>query len=89
MMALWREDLSSDTLADVLNSQAQNRAWSKELRQRTNSLINERLAKNISQADYLANRKLGREEASECRRRAAILDEQLVRHSIASLARQG
>ena len=87
-MALWREDLSSDTLEDVLSSQAENRAWSKELRQKANSLINERLAKNISQADYLAHRKLGREEASECRRRAAILDEQIVRRTIASPDRQ-
>jgi hypothetical protein len=88
MMALWREDLSGGTLEDVLSSQAENRAWSKQLRQKATSLINDRLAKNISQDDYLANRKLGREEASECRRRAAILDEQIVRHTVASLARQ-
>lgn len=87
-MAHWREDLSIGTLEDILLSQAENRAWSKELRQKANSLINDRLAKNISQDDYLANRKAGREEASECRRRAAILDEQIVRHSVAPLARQ-
>lgn len=87
-MAPWREDLSNGTLEDVLSSQAENRAWSKQLRQKTTSLINDRLAKNISQADYLENRKLGREEASECRRRAAILDEQIVRRTVASLARQ-
>lgn len=88
MMALWREDRSSETLEDILGAQAENRAWGKQLRERANSLIKERLAKNISQADYLANRTVSREEASECRRRAAILHEEILRHAIPSLARK-
>ena len=75
-------------MEEVLGSQAENRAWSKELRRKTNSLVNSRLAKDISQADYLANRKLVHEDAAECRRRAVILDAQIIRHTASSLVRE-
>jgi hypothetical protein len=78
-MTLWREDFSTCTLDEVLRSQAENRAWSKELRQKASSLVNHRLAKEISQADYLMGRKLADQEAVECRRRATILDAQIRR----------
>lgn len=74
MMSLWREDLSTYTLDEVLQSQAENRVWSKELRRRTSSLVNNRLANEISQADYQVSRKLAVQDALECQRRAAILD---------------
>ncbi len=83
-MALWREDLSACTLEEVLEWQAENRAWNKELRRKTNSLVNSRLANDISQADYLANRKLAQEDTAECRRRATILDAQIVRRTAGS-----
>ena len=72
-MSLWREDFSTSSLEEVLQSQAENRVWSKDLRRRTNDLVNSRLAKEISQADYLSNRRLAHEDATECRRRAVIL----------------
>ena len=68
--------------------QAENRAWNKELRLKTNTLVNSRLAKNISQDDYLATRKLVHEDAAECRRRANIIDAQIARHTVGSLARE-
>jgi len=73
-MSLWREDFSTCTLEEVRESQAENRAWSKELRRKTNCLVNSRLANEISQAGYLAERKLAHDDAAECRRRATILD---------------
>ena len=56
---------------------AENRAWGKELRSKSNSLVNSRLAKVITQDDYLLNRQRAHEEAAECRRRASILDAQI------------
>jgi hypothetical protein len=81
VMALWLEDFSACTLEDVFRLQAENRAWNKELRRKTNSLVNSRLANDISQADYQTNRKVAHEDAAECRRRANILDAQIVRRT--------
>jgi hypothetical protein len=86
-MALWREDFSTCTLEEVLGWRAENRAWSKDLRRKSNSLVNSRLANNISQADYLENRKLAHEDAAECRRRASILEAQIIR-TVDSLPRE-
>jgi hypothetical protein len=77
-MSVWLEDFSTCTLQEVLGWQAENRAWSKELRRKNNCLVNSRLANEITQADYLENRKIAHEEALECRRRANILDAQLM-----------
>ncbi|MCU1338730.1 MAG: hypothetical protein JWO19_4311 [Bryobacterales bacterium] len=65
--------------------QTENRAWSKQLRDRGNALVNSRLANEISQEDYLASRKIAREDALECQRRAAILDAQIARCSVRPL----
>jgi hypothetical protein len=78
-MSLWPEDFSTCTLQEVFRRQTENRVWNKELRHKNSSLVNSRLAKEISQADYLENRKLASEEAAECKRRANILDSQLSR----------
>jgi hypothetical protein len=89
-MQPWSEDLSGCGLEEILRFQTENREWSKELRRRTNVLVNTRLAKNMSQDDYLAGRKLVHEAAAECRSRATILDAQLARHSGLHVhARQG
>ena len=87
-MSLWREDFSTCSLEEVLRWQAENRAWSKELRSRSNALVNSRLAKDISQAEYMENRKLAHEDAAECRRRATILDTQIIRRAVHPLPRQ-
>jgi hypothetical protein len=85
-MSSWPEDFSACSLKEVLGWQAENRAWNKELRLKTNSLVNSRLARSISQDDYLANRKLFHEDAAECRRRANILDAQITRRTNGSLS---
>jgi len=82
---MWCEDFSACTLEDVLGWRAENRAWNKELRTKTSSLVNSRLANQISQADYLENRKVAHAEAAECKRRASILDTQILRRTVRSL----
>jgi hypothetical protein len=76
-MSPWPEDFSTCTLEEVMAWLAENRAWGKELRSKSNSLVNSRLAKSITQDDYLLNRQRAHEEAAECRRRASILDAQI------------
>jgi hypothetical protein len=87
LMSLWREDFSTCTLEEALEWQAENRAWSKELRRKANSLVNSRLANEISQTDYLESRRIAHEDAAECRRRASILDAHISRRSVGALLR--
>lgn len=87
-MQPWREDFSTCSWEEVLARLAENRAWSKELRLKTSALVNTRLAKTISQADYVASRKLAHEDAAECRRRAVLLESQINRHAIMPAARE-
>jgi hypothetical protein len=84
-MQLWPDDFSTVTLEEILRYQLENRAWSKELRFRSNVLVNKRLANEITQDDYLTNRKLTRQEAEECQRRAAILDSQITKCTVRPL----
>ena len=88
LMSPWSEDFSESSLEEILRTQAENRAWGKELRQKTNVLVNNRLAKNISQDDYIADRKIAHEDAAEYRRRAAILDSQIERRASHALPRE-
>jgi hypothetical protein len=76
------EELVDCTLEQLLASQGENRAWSKDLRLRAKALVNSRLANEISLADYLESRKAAQSEAAECQRRAFMLDEQIVRYSM-------
>ena len=87
-MAPWSEDFSTFGLDEILRTQAENRAWSKELRRRNNDLVNSRLANQITQADYVADRKLVHEDSAECRRRANILDTQISRRTVRPLVRE-
>jgi hypothetical protein len=84
-MQLWPDDFSTITLEEILRYQLENRAWSKELRGRSTVLVNKRLANEITQDDYLTNRKLTRQEAEECQRRAAILDSQITKCTVRPL----
>jgi hypothetical protein len=88
-MSLWREDYTTSSLEEVLGSQAENRAWNKELRQKTNLLVNNRLANVITQEDYMVTRKAAQEDAAECRRRASLLEAQVVRRTAGLLPRRG
>ena len=84
-MQHWSEDFSECGLEEIIESQIENRAWGKELRRRTNDLVNSRLAKHITHADYVADRQVVHDEAAECQRRAAILETQIVRRTVRSL----
>ena len=85
-MPPWSDTYSASSLEDVLQKQAENRAWSKELRHKANVLVNSRLSNDISLADYLAGRKMGHEESAECRRRASLIDLEITRCSLAQYA---
>jgi hypothetical protein len=84
-MLLWRDDFSGSSLEELIEYQTENRAWSKELRYRSNALVNRRLANEISQADYLASRDRARLDAVECQRRAAILETHITRSTVRPL----
>ena len=78
-MHAWSRDFSGCGLEEILRFRAANREWSKQLRFRANSLVNRRLAKTISQDEYLAARKGFDEETVECRSRAEVLEAELAR----------
>jgi hypothetical protein len=84
-MLLWRDDFSTSSLEEVLRYQTENRAWNKELRFRSSALVNSRLANEITQDDYLTNRKQARQDTEECQRRAAILESQITRCTVKPL----
>jgi hypothetical protein len=65
--------MSAHSLAEIFALQAENRAWNKELRSQAASLVNNRLAKNITLEDYAASRQRAVQEAAECSRRANVL----------------
>ena len=88
-MLAWHDDFSTSSLEEVLKYQSENRAWSKELRFRSNALVNSRLANEITQADYLTNRTLTRQDAVECQRRAAILESYIARCTVRPLLHAG
>jgi hypothetical protein len=58
--------------------ETENREWNKQLRLQATALVNARLAKQIGLEDYAANRLRARVDAAECRRRAALLQGELV-----------
>lgn len=84
-MLPWSEDFSARGLDEILRSQTENRAWGKELRRLTNELVNSRLSKHISQADYNNDRQRFHKDAEEFRRRAAVLHAQIVRRTVHAL----
>ena len=87
-MSEWREDFTSCSLAEILARHAENRAWSKELRLKSSALVNTRLARTISLADYTAGRKLAHDDAMECKRRASILEKLIHQHAVPQTAQE-
>jgi hypothetical protein len=85
-MSQWPEDVSSCTLEELAGCQVQNRQWNWELRRRTKSLVQSRLAEEITRDDYIIFRQLTNEDSLECRRRARLLHDQVLRLSGASAA---
>lgn len=80
-MPNWPDDLSTCTLEEIFTSETDNRAWYKELRLQNTALVNNRLAKTISQDEYALTRRLTTEAAAECKRRGAILVREISRRA--------
>ena len=80
-MPLWSENLSERSLDELFLMQAENRAWNKQLRASATTLVNTRLAKDISMEDYTASRQNAGTEAAECKRRAMVLLLEIERRS--------
>lgn len=80
-MPNWPTDLSSCTLDEIYTSELDNRAWYKELRLQNTTLVNNRLAKTISQDEYTVTRKETALAAAECKRRGAILVREITRRA--------
>jgi hypothetical protein len=72
-MPFWPENTDECSLDEMFRLQACNRAWSKQLRQESQVLVNSRLAKVISMEEYSSSRELAAGQAAECRRRAESL----------------
>ena len=79
-MTLWSDDLANHTLEDILLSQTENRAWSKELRLGIGVVVASRLANKISLEEYTVDRKRFNEDMAECRRRASVIAEIIKNH---------
>ena len=73
MIPIWPENIEERSLDEMFRLQACNRAWSKQLRQESQVLVNSRLAKVISMEQYASSRELAAQQAAECRRRAEVL----------------
>jgi hypothetical protein len=80
-MPKWPENMSAQSLEELFLIQAENRAWNKRLRARATTLVNTRLAKDISMEDYTASRQSATNEAAECKRRAMVLLHEIERRA--------
>jgi len=74
-MPFWPENIDEQSLDEMFRLQACNRAWSKQLRQESQVLVNSRLAKVISMEEYSISRDLAAQQSAECRRRAESLSQ--------------
>src|SRR5580700_5687934 len=72
-MPLYTLDLSTCTLAEVIQQQTDNVACSKKIRRENGYLVASRLANDISHAEYQSSRKSIANDAAECRHQAALL----------------
>ena len=78
-MPFWPDNIEGRSLDEMFRLQAENRAWSKQLRLESQVLVNTRLAKTISMEEYTASRQQAAENSSECKRRAATLSREIER----------
>lgn len=69
----WPGDGSVVSADQVVQLEASNRSWGRQLRAAAADLVNQRLAKAITQEDYIARRSRCKADAGEHQRRAAIL----------------
>lgn len=81
MTPIFPENIATRSLDELFAMQAENRAWNKQLRTLTSSLVNTRLAKNISLEDYAATRRQAAQDAEECKRRSMALMNEIDRRA--------
>ena len=77
MIPFWPDKIEERNLDEMFRLQAENRAWSKQLRLEAQVLVNTRLAKTISMEEYPVSRQQAAERTEECRRRAATLSREI------------
>jgi hypothetical protein len=82
-MALWPEDLSAISLQEVCQWQTENRAWRKELKLRTATLVNSCLRKSIDRDEYMAGRRIADQDVVECKRRSRLLENEIACRALA------
>ena len=89
MKPVWSDDLLLRSFDDVLQSWTENRRWSRTLRLRVRLLVDSRLEQRISLEDYALDRQQGNEDATECKRRQTILDNEInSRKELGTLSRR-
>jgi histone H3/H4 len=73
----WNADLSTTTIDEVVKLQTENRASDKETRLEIRTLVNRRLAKEITAEEYVVKRKIANQATEEFRRRSTLLSDEL------------
>lgn len=73
----WTADLSTTSLDEVVKMQTENRASDKEIRLEIRTLVNRRLAKEITAEEYVVKRKVANQATEEFRRRSTLLSDEL------------
>jgi hypothetical protein len=69
----WSDEVSGLNPREFHDAVDENRAWGKRLREGTQALVKARLAKTITNEEYIAGRKLSNDEVAECNRRRELL----------------
>ena len=77
----WTTDLATTTIEEVVKLQNENRASDKETRLEIRTLVNRRLAKEITAEEYVVKRKIANQASAEFKRRSALLNEELATRS--------
>ena len=73
----WTPDLSTTTIDEVVKLQNENRASDKEIRLEIRTLVNRRLAKEITAEEYVVKRKVANQATAEFRRRGSLINDEL------------
>ena len=77
----WTTDLATTTIEEVVKLQNENRAQDKETRLEIRTLVNRRLAKEITAEEYVVKRKIANQASAEFKRRSALINEELTTRS--------
>jgi hypothetical protein len=80
------EDLVDSTLEEVLRLEAENHAASQKIRLRIRSLVNCRLADQITREEYVESRSVAARDADYCRQRHWIFRAEIARRQKQSAA---